>query len=163
MRTPYYQSPERQQLLLAELISWIGTPFKSGAAAVKGPYGGVDCIGLCIAVNVACGACSPIECERLPLDWHHHHDTSAILTFFNHPGLRERLQILSAEDPLMPGDLVAVQTGRCVHHLGIVMAGHLSMHLVHVPIDACAQMWAFEPLLASGMVKSVWRIMEVSQ
>lgn len=157
--TPYYATAAAQAAFIAEACSWLGTPFRHGTASVKGSYGGVDCVGLCIAVHVECGACEPFTCERLPLDWHHHHDRSAIMDFLHQPSVRERLLIVHPEDGLLNGDMVAIQTDKCVHHLGLYLHDGVGSHLLHVPIGACVQRWALGVAPLRGKIKSAWRIM----
>jgi hypothetical protein len=57
----FFESPERQAALLAELESWKGTRFwrEAGAKAKKGV--GADCVSFVEKVLVAVGAIQPIE------------------------------------------------------------------------------------------------------
>jgi hypothetical protein len=59
--------------------------------------------------------------------------------------------------------MVAVQTDKCVHHLGLLIDDGLGKHLVHVPIGACVQRWALGAKPLVGKVNSAWRIMEESR
>jgi cell wall-associated NlpC family hydrolase len=157
---PFYSSPEKQIAFQTEANRWLGTPFRFNSA-VCGPDGGVDCVGLCAAIHHNCGACNLRSIERLPLDWHLHHSASAIIDFFHTPGVRERLtRVEFEEEPLLVGDLVAIKTARCVHHLGLYLQDSIGKHLLHVPVDGTVQRWSIGYAPLSGKIASVWRIME---
>lgn len=131
MNTPYYSTPERRQAFVRAAEAWIGTPFRENAQ-VCGTAGGVDCSRLALAVHSACGACAGIDVPVLPVEWvrgwHKHHAESRIFEFFQQPGIRERLRMVSVDEPRIIGDMIAVQYAQGVHHLGLWCGSHV----VHV-------------------------------
>jgi cell wall-associated NlpC family hydrolase len=158
---PYYQSPDRQSAFLTEARRWIGTPFRAGSA-ICGEHGGVDCVGLVAAIHSACGACSLSELPRRPLDWHLHNDASAILEFFRMPEVRARLAGIEEGRSRLNGDLVAVQTGLCVHHLGLWISDGIGAHLLHVPVGSRVQRWSMDDPMLRGRIAGIWRILEAT-
>jgi len=156
---PYYSTPERIAVLDSQVRLWMGTPFRAGSA-VSGPFGGVDCVGLQAAIHTATGATQAIEIPRKPLDWHLHHDNSAILDFFNAPEIRSRLRRVESYEGYHHGDLMAVRVGLCEHHLGTWIDDSRGKHLFHVPIGATVQRWPIGSPPLAGKIASAWRIMQ---
>lgn len=157
--TPFYSTPERIAALDAQVRLWMGTPFRAGSA-VAGPLGGVDCVGLQAAIHTATGATQAIELPRKPLDWHLHHDNSAILDFFHAPEIRQKLQRIESYDAYLHGDLMAVRTGLCEHHLGTWLNDSRGQHLLHIPINGTVQRWSIGAVPLAGKIAVVWRIIE---
>ncbi len=155
----YYSTPERVARLDAEVRKWIGTPFR-GASAVPGPLGGVDCVGLTAAVHAGAGACPEQTFRRVPLDWHLHHEFSAILDFFRRPEVHSRLQQIRGVENCRHGDLMTVRVGLCEHHLGTYLDDGLGRHLLHVTVGGTVQRWSIGAPGLAGRVASVWRILE---
>lgn len=120
MKLPYYRTPERQAALIAEARSWKGTPFYENAS-VKGA--GVDCTRYVAAVHTACGACTGVTVEVLPIEfvrsWHLHNTRSRMVDFFNQPGVRDRIKFLDDGETPMIGDIVVWKEGLCEHHLSL--------------------------------------------
>lgn len=161
----YYADPGTARALTVVASAWLGTPFRYGSC-VMGPRGGVDCVALTWALHHKTGAAEiPHEFDRLPLHWHEHHDSSAILEFMREARKTGRLHVVvapgdPAPDPavLRHGDLVAIKTGLAAHHLGTWLDDTMGRHLLHVPINGTVQRWPlFQPPLA-GRVAGVWRI-----
>lgn len=155
--TPFYASPEARASLSAEAHRWIGTPFRA-ASRVPGPRGGVDCVQLCAAIHAACGVCEPLALPSAPLQWHHHHDESLLLEWFRSPEVRARVHRLDEADDWMAGDLVAIRTDLCAHHLGTWLDDELGRHLLHVPIGGTVQRWPLHHRALRGRVAARWRI-----
>lgn len=157
--TYFYSTPERIAALDAQVRLWMGTPFRAGSA-VSGPLGGVDCVGLQAAIHTATGATQALDLPRKPLDWHLHHDNSAILDFFHAPEIRKKLRRIESYEGYMHGDLMAIRTGLCEHHLGTWLNDSRGQHLIHVPIGGTVQRWPIGSPPLAGKVASVWRIIE---
>lgn len=155
----YYSKPERVARLDEEVRRWIGTPFRA-ASAVPGPQGGVDCVGLTAAVHAGAGACPAQTFRRLPLDWHLHHEWSAIIDFFRQPDISRRLQRIESYLPYLHGDLMTVRVGLCEHHLGTYLDDGLGRHLLHVTLGGTVQRWSIGAPGLEGRIASVWRILE---
>lgn len=154
MKTPFYGTPERQAAFLAEAWSWLGTPFRENSA-VKGPEGGVDCVRFAMAVHEACGAVAGAKIEVMPVEWirgwHQHHPESRVLDFFQQPSIRRRLKrVETDEDQPMVGDIVALQVGQCVHHVGL-WCGPEVLH-VAIPVGV-VRISAGDPLLVKHQAK----------
>lgn len=157
--TAYYSTSERIARLDAEVRKWIDTPFRR-CSAVPGRLGGVDCVGLTAAVHTGAGACPPQTFERVPLDWHLHHEWSAIIAFFRRPEVQKRLRRIDGREPYWHGDLMAVRVGLCEHHLGTYLDDALGQHLLHVTVGGTVQRWSLGAQGLVGKIASVWRIME---
>lgn len=153
----HYDDPVHAALLSLEAVRWQGTPFRF-ASQTPGPGGGVDCVGLCAAVHVACGVCAPFEIDRRPLHWSLHHEESGILEFFREPIVRARLRQLDPEDEPAHGDLIAVKTYLAIHHLGTFIDDALGRHLLHVPINGTVRRTPLGDRMLRGRVAGLWRI-----
>lgn len=156
---PYYSTPERIARLNDQVRLWLGTPFRAGSA-VPGPNGGVDCVGLTAAVHVGAGACPPQALQRVPLDWHLHHETSAVMDFFRQPQVARRLQRVESYEGYRHGDVMAVRVGLCEHHVGTWLDDALGAHLLHVIVGGTVQRWSIGAPGLAGRISAVWRIME---
>ena len=155
----YYSTPERIAELDRQARLWMGTPFRAGSS-VPGPQGGVDCVGLAAAIHMATGAAPAVAFERRPLDWHLHHDSSAILDFFRSPEIRAKLRRVESYEGYRHGDLLTVRVGLCEHHLGTWLDDALGKHLLHVPIGGTVQRWTIGAPPLVGKIGSAWRILE---
>ncbi|AHF92496.1 hypothetical protein OPIT5_21895 [Opitutaceae bacterium TAV5] len=116
---PYF-TPERRPALRAAVARWTGTPFRAHTA-VPGPQGGVDCVHFIHAVLAECGATAD---QSLPAGYslaHGHHsarpDLLRWLMEATAPGLA--LVMVPPLGRLIPGDLLAIQTGLTAHHLAL--------------------------------------------
>ena len=114
----------------------------------------------CRLQSTATGATQALDLPRKPLDWHLHHDNSAILDFFHAPEIRKKLRRVESYDGYMHGDLMAIRTGLCEHHLGTWLNDSRGQHLIHVPIGGTVQRWPIGSPPLAGKVASVWRIIE---
>jgi hypothetical protein len=156
MSTPFYSDAAARLALSAEVKHWLGTPFRGGSM-VAGVGGGVDCIRLTYSLHLGAGAFEPFELPAgRPLDWHLHHDDSAILDFFGEPRVRSRLHAVDRDDPPIFGDLLAVEVGRCIHHLGTFLDVSSGRFICHVPRGGVVELTA----LTHPMIKiaGIWRI-----
>lgn len=99
-------------MLLAEVRTWLGTPYHH-AARMKGV--GVDCINLIIGSFENTGLLAPVETPRYSPQWHLHRNVEL---------LRDSVLRYSHavdEAAVQPGDVVLYHWGRVKAHAGIVV------------------------------------------
>ena len=110
---------ERSQIV-AEALTWIGTPFQHGQSC-KGR--GADCVGLVIGVFRALG-CVPSDYFPPPYSqqWHVHKNEEVMLQAVTAHGFTP-----STAEP-EPGDLLTFRFGRVTSHVGIYVGGNAFVH-----------------------------------
>lgn len=123
-----------RQAVVAEALSWEGTPFHVASCA-KGSGGGIDCAGLVMATFATLGMVVP---EPLPyVDPRHasHNTRSFILEWLEgHPELcRDVSGEVTIDDRkgILAGDVVCYRYGLCVHHCGIAISEVYTMQAVY--------------------------------
>jgi cell wall-associated NlpC family hydrolase len=118
--------------LVAEALSWIGTPYRP-AQRVKGRDGGVDCLTFVVEVFERAGIIGGYQVPYYPQDWHLHRDDERYLA-----GVLEYAREI--EGPPEPGDIALFRFGRCFAHGGIVTQWPMVVHAWNgagvVPVDA---------------------------
>jgi len=106
---------QRRAAVVAEAVSWIGTPFHH-AARVKGA--GVDCLMLLAEVYERAGISAHIEPPFYVPDWHLHRDAERYME-----GLLHYAQPIAGPpqgpEP-RPGDIALFRFGRTFSHGAIV-------------------------------------------
>ena len=102
---------ELRQRVIAEAISWIGTPFHH-EARVKGA--GVDCLMLLAEVYERAGVIEHATPPHYPADWHLHRDTERYLE-----GLLQYVREIPG--PPLLGDVAMFHFGRTFSHGAIVV------------------------------------------
>lgn len=102
---------ETRAAIVAEALSWIGTPYHSHAR-IKGV--GVDCAQLPAAIYEAVGLIDPVNPRYSP-DWMLHRDEEKFLSYVL-PQARE----ISADD-VQAGDMIIWRYGRTYSHSAIVI------------------------------------------
>lgn len=110
-------SPEKQQAVIAEALTWIGTPYHH-AARIKGV--GVDCAFLLIEVFANCGLIERFVPPAYPMDWHLHRGEERYLSHV--------LQYAEEVEIPEPGDIALYKFGRCVSHGAIVVGWPKVIH-----------------------------------
>lgn len=140
----YFDSDDRKDQLRESLQRWHLTPFAQGRAAAGV---GVDCVRFVREVYRECGvdvACAA-EIPCYSLSWGVHQEGSQVLAWLlENPQARRRLARIDPEDPMMPGDLVAVRSTRAlksVHHAGIVGSEGETMWHVDIPAGVQVLQW----------------------
>ncbi len=105
----------RRGLVVAEALSWIGTPYRP-AQRIKGPNGGVDCLTFVVEVFGRCGFATRHydELPYYPQDWHLHRDDERYMG-----GVLEYAREIPG--PPEPGDIVLFRIGRCFAHGGVTI------------------------------------------
>jgi NlpC/P60 family putative phage cell wall peptidase len=99
-----------RQGVVAEAVSWIGTPFHH-AARVKGH--GVDCLMLLAEVYERAGVSAHVTPPFYVPDWHLHRDAERYME-----GLLQYASPISG--PPLPGDIALFRFGRTFSHGAIV-------------------------------------------
>jgi cell wall-associated NlpC family hydrolase len=100
--------------IVAEALSWIGTPFKN-CSDVKGARGGVDCAMLLVRSYVDTGRLRPFDPRPYPPQWHVNQREQRFLGW-----VHDQLGGREIETPRL-GDVAIYQYGRCFSHGGIVI------------------------------------------
>ena len=118
--TPFFNNEEAQHRLLGEAASWLDTPFMPNGMIKQA---GVSCQKLVGAIYAACGLTLP-EIPDAPMDWSRAHGDSLIVQFMS-----TLPNFVTVEAPAIPGDLLGIRIGGCVHHCGLVVdAGGSFIH-----------------------------------
>jgi hypothetical protein len=159
-KLPFYRTEERQRALVAEALSWIGTPFRENHA-VKGPSGGVSCERFQAALHESTGAAPHIELEPLPVEvvrhWHEHHSASRIIEWLGRPELRGLVARVDEGEQPMVGDIVVVKVDRTEHHIGV----WCESVICHVAIPGGVEARSTRNPKLMELVRCYYRIMEV--
>lgn len=121
--TPDQIEAERRAVV-AEALSWIGTPYHNHGR-VKGRDGGADCLTFLVETFQRCGMLEAVTLPNYAPQWHlHQHAESylaGVLQFcVEMPGPEQR-------EPL-PGDIVLWKFGHCFSHGAIVTAWPMVAH-----------------------------------
>jgi NlpC/P60 family putative phage cell wall peptidase len=111
---------QQRAAVIAEARSWIGTPWRHGAA-VKGEA--VDCAMLLVSVFTAAGIIEPFDPRPYPRTWFLHQNEERFLGWLEKLGARE-----IAPDLAQPGDVLVYRYGRCFSHGAVLVARQLIVH-----------------------------------
>lgn len=113
-------SPSQRASVVAEALTWLGTPYHSHAR-VKGV--GVDCGQILCAVYEAAGLVPHIDTGHYAPDWHLHHSEELYIGWMD----RYCVRLPRSVAPL-PGDIALFKYGRCYSHGAIVVEDNLLVH-----------------------------------
>lgn len=108
---------EMRVKVLAEVRSWLGTPFHH-AQATKGR--GVDCAMLLCSVYEAVGVLPHIDPRPYPPDWHLHRDAEKFMQYLR--------QYARRVDRPQAADIALFRYGRCASHGAIVEDDEYMIH-----------------------------------
>ena len=111
----YFENVERRAALVAEAMSWMGTPFRA-YTAVRG--GGVDCVSLCLAMYQAVGFLPVLTLPQYRVGAGAHAEDSQLEKVIREIG---RFAGGTPAPPYMVGDLLGFNLGRVCHHAGVVV------------------------------------------
>lgn len=136
--------------------SWRGTPFRQ-RSLVKGPQGGVDCVGFVGAVFAEVGAIpQAISVPPYALDHARHRDDSVLRSWFERPEVRPHVRRVEESEPHLDGDMVFPKVGRTEHHLGL----RIGIWVYHI---ARPSGWCAMPEAALDLHRSRYRLTIPSQ
>ena len=115
--------------IVAEAMSWIGTPYVPESGEVKGTEGGVDCGRLLQHVFINAGAVPDFDIPHYAEQWHLHQVEEKYL------GIVESFATEVAAPPErrpLPADIVLFRFGKCYAHGAIVIDWPRIVH-IHRP------------------------------
>lgn len=116
----------RRAALVAEALSWTGTPYVSNGR-VKGKQGGVDCLMFLVGAFENAAEIPHLEIPHYPPDWHLHQTKELFLDGMDGtPGLRHWCD--EVERAPLPGDILMVKFGHCYSHGAIVVKWPIVVH-----------------------------------
>jgi len=129
----------RRQAVVAEALTWVGTPFHH-EARLKGK--GVDCAQLLIGVYSAPGvdAIEAFEPKHYSYQWHLHRSEEIYLVILRQLGHE-------IPGPPLPGDVAVWKVGRAYSHAAIVIDWPLVVHACAPPLGRCLRENALESAL----------------
>lgn len=102
----------RRAALVAEALTWLGTPYHH-AGRVKG--GGTDCGMLILQSCINAGLIPDTEVGYYPMDWHLHRNAERYLEWVT------RYCVEVKRDAPLPGDILVYRYGRCISHGALVV------------------------------------------
>ncbi len=108
---------DERAAVVAEAMSWDGTPFVSGAM-IKGA--GVDCAHLLVA---AFAPVVTVQVPKYPPDWFLHSDRERLLEMV-------RQFCVTVETPDV-GDIATFKFGRATSHAGIIVQTSPTLLMIH--------------------------------
>jgi len=149
---PFFASPARQQALLDEARSWVGTPFFANSSA-KGR--GVSCQKLAASIYQATGFLDPEETiPDAPMSRARFAEDSLVEPWLTG---RTDFELLASGSPWMPGDLLTFRLKRSIHHVGILI---LPGVFVHAAEGVGAQLSPVSDSTWMSRLAGVWRPIE---
>jgi cell wall-associated NlpC family hydrolase len=124
---PYFANDTRLAQIFAVSRTWLGTPFHAHAG-IRGA--GVDCVHLCAAIYIECGALEVFNPPKYALDGGQHASRSLVTDWVEkcdrfapvtpyQSALRDQLQV---------GDLLCFQVGRQAWHVGLLVKKTFFVH-----------------------------------
>lgn len=144
----WFHTPERIEALSVSARSWIGTPFFRDSCS-KGH--GVCCSRLVAAIYRECGFCD-IEIPSGSVSHARFARESLVVPFVQ--SLDQFYEV--TPEVKLPGDLIGIQIGRVVHHLGIVTLG---THFVHALDKVGVTISSTDDATWASRIRYVWRPM----
>ena len=151
--TPYFNSPERIEVLKQAATSWLGTPFVPNAA-IKGA--GVSCQKLVGSILIEAGALpASFALPDEPMSWGQAQTESLVEKFMAANADRFELVEGPAFVDAEPGDVLGIRHGGCVHHCGLVLAEHGSF--IHCIRGEGVVLGEIRDAVFMRMVKRIWR------
>jgi cell wall-associated NlpC family hydrolase len=114
---------DARRAIVAEALTWIGTPYISGQM-VKGKRGGTDCAMILVGVYGNVGLIpKQFRPEPYSPQWHVHRSEEKYLSYV----LKFAHEI---EGPPLPGDLVTFKIGNVMAHGAVVTEWPMVVHAV---------------------------------
>lgn len=129
---------EQRQKVVAEALSWVGTPFRDQADS-KGRGGGVDCAMLLVRAYVDSGVLPPFDPRPYNSRFFLHRDDEDYLGWLKKYGQE------IPEDLAGPGDVVIFHIGRMYAHGALIVNDQLIVHAwFKERMCALSERWAAE-------------------
>jgi cell wall-associated NlpC family hydrolase len=119
----WFEKPERVALLIVRAQHWVGTPFCPNSN-VAGPKGGVSCQKLASALYAESGF-ARIEVPEVAMSHARFAQFSLVEEWMDKRTDFHRVMDLHSGQS---GDLLGFRIRRCIHHLGILLAGGVFIH-----------------------------------
>jgi cell wall-associated NlpC family hydrolase len=135
---------EERARVVAEALSWSGTPYHS-AADVKGV--GVDCVFLLIRAFADTGMIAAVDPRPFPEQWHVHQAAERYLEGIQQQNAHE-VAGPPARSP-QPADVILFKFGRVFSHGAIVVAWPNIIHVrrpLPVMVQNCERTWILDRL-----------------
>jgi len=153
---PYFDTEDKIQSLRTALKEREKTPFRIGMGE-KGK--GYDCFHFVIdvyqATGIDMGGMKKFE-GRVALNWSKLNKRSLILDFLHEdPVARKHLHRLEPEEPILPGDLIAVRQGMSCNHLAIAEDQETAWH---IPRGGRVGEIAIQELRRAKTIHAIYRI-----
>lgn len=119
------EESEARRAIVAEALTWVGTPYKSNAMVKGRAGGGTDCVMLLIAVYSGLGLMPKVDPRPYSPQWHVHRNEEAYLKSVLQyavevPGPPERAP--------KPGDVVMFKIGNVFAHAAIITDWPMVVH-----------------------------------
>lgn len=105
---------EERLAVLAEALTWLGTPFHH-MARLKGLRGGVDCGQILAAVFEVVGKIPHVETDPYSMQHALHSSDEWYIRYL------QKFATEISEKEAKPGDIVIYRVGRCYSHAGILI------------------------------------------
>lgn len=120
-----------REQIVAEALSWVGTPFHPHGYA-KGPSGGCSCETCAVGIYRGAGLLPPdLIVPQGSLQWSRANKESLIEPFIDKELSRYFDKVGLTHEP-EPGDLLGFQPGACVHHLGVFVGETSFVHCLRI-------------------------------
>ena len=130
----YFETPERQAALVAELESWLRTPFRE-KCAVKGPRGGTDCVMFVQACLVSQRAIPAEDLPRYTAEMTQQQHNREMTRWLNERPYFARIAEFEGERMpdlsgigIIPGDIFTFRVLDAAHHLAIADSARSFIH-----------------------------------
>jgi cell wall-associated NlpC family hydrolase len=146
MIASWFNTPERIALLEFKAAKWLGTPWFPNSNT---PGKGVSCQKLVSAIYREVGfADVPVPETRMSA---RALKESLVEAFM---GERPEFERIGLDEERLPGDLLGFNSYSVIHHLGIVMAGTL---FVHVAFRGCVMYSSLADATYGSALRAIWR------
>jgi len=153
--TPYFNTPTRIASLLPAAKVWEGTPFVPNAAI---PKAGVSCQKLVGGILITTGHLpAGFVLPDEPMSWANAHKDSILVKFMAANTDKFLPVPLPAYCNALPGDVLGIHFGGCIHHCGLVLTAEGKfIHVVRTR-NAGVQYSSLKDATFMRLVKAVWR------
>lgn len=111
------QAPDVRHQVVAEALSWLGTPYHH-LGDLKGPGGGVDCAMLLVRLYQGLGLIEAFDPRPYSHQWHLHRGQELYL------GWLERCAVEVEAAQALPGDVCVFRFGRTFSHGAVLVDGN---------------------------------------